>query len=202
MSYKKADGLRGNGDDLNAEYGLAFNTRTGRILGSPSKAGVIEDIIISTSANNDYVAGDIKLKDDLTLVTGRTYEIFRYADVASLKFTDTCDHYRYTLVDKACFSKAKSSEDEQDISRDTAVADDLTDHIDALLVKLEGKIAEHEDDHSYICQSRANILRQRDAGYNNLERQRDRAKKKIQNKICNIAKQISYLNICINHNGY
>jgi hypothetical protein len=109
-------------------------------------------------------------------------------------------HHLNTLVDKSFFSFASSEDEEQEISRDTTIADALTGHIDALLVKVERKISEHEDDQAYVCQARDNVIRQSEAGYGNLESQRLRAKMKLEMKICNIEEQIAYLDICIKAN--
>jgi hypothetical protein len=110
------------------------------------------------------------------------------------------EHHLNTLVDKSFFSFASSEDEEQEISRDTTIADALTGHIDALLVKVERKISEHEDDQAYVCQARDNVIRQSEAGYGNLESQRLRAKMKLEMKICNIEEQIAYLDICIKAN--
>ena len=81
-------------------------------------------------------------------------------------------------------------------------SDKYTSLLDSEIKCLEGKISMVENCYKELCRTKLNIKRQKAAGNKNLKSQRLRAKKHIEKKICNLVKQVEYLDVSINHNGF
>ena len=79
-------------------------------------------------------------------------------------------------------------------------ADYLTTVIDRINKLLESEIANVETCYKELCRSRENIIRQYDTAKKNLKTQREQAKKAVEDEICNVSQQITYMSLCINFN--
>lgn len=93
--------------------------------------------------------------------------------------------------------KYRSSRNEDERA---AYSDHLTSVIDTINKFLECELARVESCYKQLCRSRENVLRQKETATETLRSQRDQAKKAVEEKLCNVAQQITYMSLCINHN--
>lgn len=90
---------------------------------------------------------------------------------------------------------ATTTEDER-----AECADKLTTVVDTINKLVEAELSNVESCYKELCRSRENILRQKETARANLQAQREQAKKVVEQEICNVSQQITYMSVCINYN--
>ena len=90
---------------------------------------------------------------------------------------------------------AVTNEDER-----AELANQLISVVDVVNKLVESELSSVESCYKGLSRSRENILRQTEIAKSNLQVQREQANKVVEQEICNISQQITYMSVCINYN--